>query len=143
MASNGNHQSAKNIFSRHPNGGVAEALNASVRQDKTARQRGSPASPQPEPLPNPAQSHPLNNKTDRAQKHGITKRKTVHLVLWVKPIIKVELQRIAQQEGLSMSATGAALPQLFPLPELTAIFPTLIPHSNGQLHGFITPDSLQ
>jgi hypothetical protein len=39
-----------------------------------------------------------------------------------------------------MSATGAALPQLFPLPELTATFPTLAPQSNGQLTGYINPD---
>jgi hypothetical protein len=109
MASNGNHQSAKNIFSRQPNGGVAETLDASVEQDKTALTRGSPASPQPEPPQKAAQSHALNNNPQRAKKHGSTKRKTVHLVLWVKPIVKAELQRIADQEGLSLSKAAGTL----------------------------------
>jgi hypothetical protein len=109
MASNGKPQFVKQIFSHRSNGVLAEKLNASVGQDKTALTRGSPASPQPEPLPKPAQSHPLNNKTDRAKKHGSTKRKTVHLVLWIKPIVKAELKRIAEQEGLSLSKTAGTL----------------------------------
>jgi hypothetical protein len=132
MASNGNHQFLRQIFTQQPNGGVAETLDASVGQDKTALTRGSPASPQPEPLPNPAQSRPLNNKTDRAQKHGSSKRKTVHLVLWVKPIVKTELKRIERQ--------AIPPPALFPLPELTETLPALIPQSNGQLTGYINPD---
>jgi hypothetical protein len=50
----------------------------------------------------------VSNKTTRAKKHGSTKRKTVHLVLWVNPIVKAELQRIAEQEGLSMSRAERA-----------------------------------
>ncbi len=109
MASNGKPQSAKNIFSHQPNGGVAEAVDAAVRQDKTALTRGSPASPQPEPLPKPAQSQPVNNNPQRSKKHGSTKRKTVHLVLWVKPIVKAELKRIADQEGLSLSKAAGTM----------------------------------
>jgi hypothetical protein len=109
MMSNGKHQSVKHIFSQQSNGAVFEAVDAAVRQDKTALTRGSPASPQPEPPQKAAQSQPLNNKTDRSQKHGSTKRKTVHLVLWVKPIIKAEIQRIAQQEGLSLSKTAGTM----------------------------------
>jgi hypothetical protein len=109
MASNGNHQFAKNIFQQQSKVVVADAGDASVRQDKTALTRGSPAASQPEPLPNPARSHPLNNNPQRSKKHGSTKRKTVHLVLWVNPIVKAELQRIAEQEGLSMSRAGGAL----------------------------------
>jgi hypothetical protein len=109
MASNGKPHFLKNIFQSQSKGGLAETLDASVRQDKTALTRGSLASPQPEPLPKPAQSQPLNNKTDRAKKHGSTKRKTVHLVLWVKPIVKAELKRIAEQEGLSLSKAAGTL----------------------------------
>lgn len=35
-------------------------------------------------------------------------RKTVKVTVWVKPIVKAELQRRAEREGLSLSATGAA-----------------------------------
>ena len=109
MASNGKPQFVKNIFLQQSKGGLAAAVNASVRQDKTALTRGSPAADQPEPRQNPAQSHPLNNNPQRSKKHGSTKRKTVHLVLWVKPIIKTELQRIAQQEGLSLSKAAGTM----------------------------------
>jgi hypothetical protein len=51
----------------------------------------------------------LNNKPQRAKKHGSTKRKTVHLVLWVKPIVKAELKRIADQEGISLSKAAGTL----------------------------------
>ena len=36
------------------------------------------------------------------------KRKTVKVTLWVKPLVKAELQRRAEREGVSLSATGAA-----------------------------------
>lgn len=36
------------------------------------------------------------------------KRQTVQYTIWVKPSVKVELQRIAQAEGLTASRTGAA-----------------------------------
>jgi hypothetical protein len=109
MASNGKPQFAKNIFQNQPKVVVADAGDASVGQDKTALTRGSPASDQPEPPQKPARSHLLNNNPKRSKKHGSTKRKTVHLVLWVNPIVKAELQRIAEQEGLSMSRAGGAL----------------------------------
>jgi hypothetical protein len=109
MASNGKPQFLKNIFQNQSKVVVADAVDASVRQDKTALTRGRAASLQPEPLLKPAQSHALNNKTPRSKKHGSTKRKTVHLVLWVKPIVKAELQRIAEQEGLSLSKTAGTL----------------------------------
>ena len=109
MASNGKPQFLKDIFLQQSKGGLAAAVNASVGQDKTALTRGSPASHQPEPLPKAAQSRPLNNKTPRSKKHGSTKRKTVHLVLWVKPIVKAELKRIADQEGLSLSKAAGTM----------------------------------
>jgi hypothetical protein len=109
MAGNGNPQLLTQVFPLQSNGAAGKRFDASVVQDKTALTRGSPASDQPEPLPKPAQSHPLNNNPQRSKKHGSTKRKTVHLVLWVNPIIKAELQRIATEEGLSMSRAGGAL----------------------------------
>lgn len=36
------------------------------------------------------------------------KRKTVHLTLWVKPIVKAAVERIAGQDGISVSAAGGA-----------------------------------
>ena len=53
--------------------------------------------------------HGMNRNTSRSQKRPTPKRKTVHLTLWVKPVVKAELERIAASEGLSVSATGGAL----------------------------------
>jgi hypothetical protein len=50
----------------------------------------------------------LNNDTPRSQNKPRPKRKTIHLTLWVKPIVKTELKRLAEQEGLSVSSVGAA-----------------------------------
>jgi hypothetical protein len=109
MASNKNPQFLRNVFSLQSNGAAGEAGRRFGGQDKTALTRGSAATPQPEPHTKPARSQPLNNKPQRIKKHGSSKRKTVHLVLWVNPIVKAELQRIADQEGLSMSRAGGAL----------------------------------
>jgi len=36
------------------------------------------------------------------------RRQAVKVTIWVKPLVKAELQRKAEREGLSLSATGAA-----------------------------------
>jgi hypothetical protein len=93
MASNGKPQLLKNIFSQQANGAVTERLQRFGGQDKTAVRV---ASRQPEPLRTSARSQPLNNNPERTKKHGSTKRKTVHLVLWVNPIVKAALTRSAE-----------------------------------------------
>jgi hypothetical protein len=108
MMSNGKPQFLTDIFSYQPNGVLAETLNAAVVQDKTALTRGRAASVQPAPRQKAAQSRALHNKTPRSKKHGSSKRQTVHLILWVKPIVKAELQRRAEREGVSVSKAGAS-----------------------------------
>jgi hypothetical protein len=109
MASNGKPQFIRNVFSQQSNGAVVERLQRFGRQDKTALSRGRAPFRQPEPRQKPAQSHPLNNNSQRTKKHGSSKRKTVHLVLWVKPIVKAELTRIAELEGLSLSKAAGTM----------------------------------
>jgi hypothetical protein len=108
MASNGKPQSVKNVFSYQQNGAVAETLDAAVRQDKGRISSARTATPQPAPHPKPPRPHALSNGATRSQNSPTTKRKTVHLTLWVDPIVKRELQRLAEQEGLTVSKTGAA-----------------------------------
>lgn len=48
------------------------------------------------------------SNTSRSQNKPTPKRKTVHLTLWVKPIVKEELQRISEREDVSVSAAGGA-----------------------------------
>ncbi len=43
----------------------------------------------------------------KTQNHS-KQRKTVHVTLWVKPEIKAELKRLAEKEGVSVSATGGS-----------------------------------
>jgi hypothetical protein len=109
MASNGKPQFLRHVFSQQSNGAVTEKVQRFGGQDKTALPRGHAATPQPEPHAIAARSHLLDTKTTRTKKHGSSKRKTVHLVLWVNPIVKAELKRIADQEGLSLSKAGGEL----------------------------------
>jgi hypothetical protein len=102
-------QKSQDIFSQQsftPNGG--QPLRG-VGQDKSVPQRDRIASRQPVTLQNTARSHQLNTNPSRSQKGNTSNRKTVPLMLWVKPRVKAELTRIAEREGLSMSATGGAL----------------------------------
>jgi hypothetical protein len=80
-----------NIFSLQANGAAGDAGRRFGGQDKTALTRGRAPSRQPEPLHKAAQSRGLSNKPKRTKKHGSRRRKTVHLVLWVNPIVKGEL----------------------------------------------------
>jgi hypothetical protein len=66
------------------------------------------ASPQVAPHTKPTRPHPLNTKPPRAQKKHSTNRQTVSLTIWTHPRVKTELQRIADREGISLSAAGAA-----------------------------------
>jgi hypothetical protein len=106
---NGKRQSAKNIFQNHPNGAKAETLNAAVRQDKGRISSARISMAQPAPHQNPMRPHGLNTGAARSKNKPKPKRKTVHLTLWVDPIVKRELQRTAEQEGLTVSKTGSAL----------------------------------
>jgi hypothetical protein len=108
MASNGNHQLAKNIFTQQPNGGGAKALHAAVRQDKARIASARTGTTQPAPQTTPMRAHALSRKPTRSQNSPNPKRKTVQLTLWVEPVVKRELQRRAAQDGLTVSKTGAA-----------------------------------
>jgi hypothetical protein len=108
MAGNRNHQSVKQIFLRQSKGGLAEAVNAAVRQDKGRISSAPGGTPQPAPQPNPIRPQPMNPNGTRSQNRPDPKRQTVHLTLHVDPIVKQELQRIAEQEGLTVSKTGSA-----------------------------------
>jgi hypothetical protein len=79
-----------------------------VGQDKGAHSRARIASLPIAPPENMMRAQQLKTDTPRSQSRPNTKRKTTHLTLWVKPVVKAELERIAERERLSVSATGAA-----------------------------------
>jgi len=108
MTNNGKPQSSKNIFSKQPNGVLSETLNASVVQDKARISSARTGTRQPAPHETPMRAHGLNTGAARSKKKPAPKRQTVQLTLWVDPIVKRELQRVAEQEGVTVSKTGAA-----------------------------------
>jgi hypothetical protein len=67
------------------------------------------ASGQPAAGTHAPRAKPLHPNGTRSPNGNTAKTTTVHLDLWVSPIVKAELKCIAEQEGLSMSATGAGL----------------------------------
>jgi hypothetical protein len=109
MASNGKPQFLRNVFPLQSNVAAGKRVDAAVRQDKARIASARTATPQPAAVHTPRRAKGLNRNTPRATNGNSAKTTTVHLDLWVSPIVKAELQRLAAQEGLSMSATGAAL----------------------------------
>jgi hypothetical protein len=109
MASNGKPHFLRNVFQHQSKGGVANAVNAAVRQDKARIASARPATNQPAAATHTPRAKSLRPNGTRTPNGNVAKSTTVHLDLWVSPIVKAELKRIAEQEGLSMSATGAAL----------------------------------
>src|ERR687891_235315 len=109
MASNGKPHFSTNIFQNQSNGVLSQTLDASVRQDKARIASARTGTPQPAAVQTPRRAKGLNRNTPRSTNRNSAKTTTVHLDLWVNPIVKAELQRLAAQEGLSLSATGAAL----------------------------------
>jgi hypothetical protein len=108
MANNKNPQSLKNVFLRQSNGAGAATLDASVRQDKARISSARVASPQPAAVTKITRAQPLNNNPSRSQNNLVHKTRAVHLDLWVDPIVKAELQRIAKLEELTVSKVGAS-----------------------------------
>ncbi len=80
-----------------------------VWQDNPAPTRERIATRQPAPSEKPLRTQPMSTQTHRSKNKTIPKRKTVCISLWVKPVVKRELQRIAAAERLSVSVTGATL----------------------------------
>ena len=109
MASNGKPQFLRHVFSQQSNVAAGKRVDASVRQDKARIASARTASGQPAAVTHASRAKRLHPNGTRTPNRNVAKTTTVHLDLWVNPIVKAELQRIAAQEGLSMSATGAAL----------------------------------
>ena len=84
-------------------------FNAGVLQDKRGSTSDRAASAQPALVKDGSRSLHLNNNIPHSQNSPFTKMKAVPMQLWVNPIVKAEVQRQAQIDGLSLSATGAAL----------------------------------
>jgi hypothetical protein len=108
MASNRKPQSVNNIFPLQSNGAAGDAVDASVVQDKARISSAQRGTRQPAPLTKYTREQPLNSKLPRSYNRPTPNKRTKKLTLWVEPIVKEELERIAKGEGLSLSKSGAA-----------------------------------
>jgi hypothetical protein len=80
-----------------------------VRQDKDRNFCDRTASLQPAAVNKITRSQATSRKSARSQKASSDKSsRTVPVQVWVSPLVKDELSRIASTESLSLSAAGAA-----------------------------------
>jgi hypothetical protein len=108
MASNGKPQFLKNIFLLQANGAAGDADGRFGRQDKARIASAQVRTRQPAPHTKYTREQPLSSKHPRSQNRYTRTKRTKKLTLWVEPIVKDELERIAKREGLSLSKSGAA-----------------------------------
>ena len=80
-----------------------------VRQDKRGLEAARKSLKQPARTHTPAARIGLNNPVARSQNHFSPNAPLVQLPLHVKPIVKAEVKRMAEINGISASAQGAAL----------------------------------
>jgi hypothetical protein len=90
MPINGQPHSSTNIFSQHSHSVINSKQSRGLGQDKGASDRAHTASRQPAPREKVMRPHRLSSNSPRSNNKHTPKRKTVHLTLWVKPIVKSE-----------------------------------------------------
>jgi hypothetical protein len=79
------------------------------RQDNPAPSPAPLPSPQPAPPKNTIRTAPKNTQMPPPRQKKTRLGKDVQLSLWVRPVVKAELERVAKREGLSVSSAGEAL----------------------------------
>ena len=101
-------QSFENVFPTRQNKQVIPPVSGVVGQDKRAFVSARQASHQPAAVVNGQRAQQKSASRVRSQNHSTTHQRATKVTVWVKPGVKAELARIAEQQGLSISATGAA-----------------------------------
>jgi hypothetical protein len=104
---NGQQQNEQDIFSKQHYLATEGRPLRGVGQDKGAPESVRQASAQPVPRPTGERTRPAGSSVARSQKPS-RKRRLERVTIWVERDVKAEVDRIARQEGLSVSATGAA-----------------------------------
>jgi hypothetical protein len=88
---------------------LSKQSRSDVRQDKRGLSSARKGIKQPARIATPAARGKANNSLARTQNSLSAATPLVQLPLWVKPIVKAEVQRMAEMNGISPSAQGAAL----------------------------------
>jgi hypothetical protein len=102
-----------NIFENHSK--TAKTQNRRTAREEDARQRRQdkghfPNAPaevgQPAPFFKGAGARAMKTKTTRTQKITTTRVKLVHSTFHLEPLVRSDMERIAQEKGLSLSQVG-------------------------------------
>src|SRR5688500_16576184 len=104
---NGPHHLTQEIFSKQHYLATEGRPLRGVGQEKGAAESVRRDSGQPVPRPAGERTRPSGSSVARSQKPTKTRR-LERVTVWVEREVKAEVDRIARQEGLSVSATGAA-----------------------------------
>jgi hypothetical protein len=102
-------QSARNVFLPRSDDTVSAQPLRGVWQDKRAKLPARKGIKQPARSATPSARDKVNNNLARTQNRLSAAAPLVQLPLWVKPIVKAEVQRIAEMNDISPSAQGADL----------------------------------
>jgi hypothetical protein len=97
----------RQVFSLQSNGAAGGAGQRFGKQDKARISSARAATPQPAVVRPTRRATRLHHSTTRSPNGNSPHKTRVHLDLWVNPIVKAELQRIAEQEGISVTTPSA------------------------------------
>jgi hypothetical protein len=119
-------QTEQHVFDRQSYTANGQQLLSNVGQDNPTPPRARTASRQPAPHVKPVRPHEMNTNTSRSQNRPKRTRQTIHTTLHLKPRVRAELERVAHLEGLSVSATGAAIIEKWLLQNIQTQYATLL-----------------
>ena len=108
MKNSFNPQIPQNIFLQQNHAVSFQRSRGDVRQDKSAFLAHRTASVQPASREEVMLSQQVSNNPPHSPEQPSRQQKAVAITLWVKPELKTELKRVAEQDGLSISAAGGA-----------------------------------
>jgi len=109
MSNNLHPQSQQYIFSNQQKTTKNKDAHGDVGQDKRAFTPARAASRQPARTHIPMRAQKTTTKTQRSKNPSIATGRKVQLCLWVHPIVKAEIERRAEREGLHPSPVGSAI----------------------------------
>src|SRR5438270_206014 len=109
MPNNQHAQFTQNVLPRRLQHGEGVTTLRSVGQDNPTPPPARTASPQPAPLPKERCSTPFTMDTEPPLPGKASSQHTIHTTFHLKPRVRAELERKAQEQHLSISATGAAI----------------------------------
>jgi hypothetical protein len=109
MANTKTNHIKETIFLSQETGTENKKAHHFLRQDKHRAPRDRVASPQPASHTKVMRSQQMSKSVARVQNRPAPKRQTVPVTIWVKPIEKEDLERVASLEKISLSQAGRTL----------------------------------